>query len=259
MKNLRLTTVQSDLFWEDVPANLEMFSAKLEYLKGRTEIVVLPEMFTTGFSMNVEKFAEDMEGQTMNWMTHQSRKLGAVIIGSFIAEENGNFYNRLVWMQPDGQFHTYDKRHLFTLLGEEKQFTAGDEKLVVEWKGWKVCPLICYDLRFPVWSRNTEDYDLLIYIANWPEKRHLHWKTLLRARAIENQCFTVGVNRIGKDGNGNNHEGDTAVIDYSGVVQYRVAGMEDMFTAKFTKTDLEKFRQQLNFLPDQDKFQVLPE
>jgi predicted amidohydrolase len=256
MSTLRVTTVQSVLHWENIGANLNMFSHKLSHLSGKTDLVVLPEMFTTGFSMNAAHLSEHVDGQTMQWLEAQSRKLNAVITGSFIATENGRYFNRLVWMRPDGSFETYDKRHLFTLAGEHEIYTAGQKRLVTEWKGWKICPLICYDLRFPVWSRNNENYDLLIYTANWPERRSYHWKQLLVARAIENQCFVAGVNRLGTDGMNLNYTGDTSIVDFSGKIQYQVSDVEDVFTANLMMKDLQAYRKSLQFLADQDKFEI---
>ena len=256
MQDLRITTIQSTLHWEDKPANLAMFDKKMEGLAGTTDLVVLPEMFTTGFSMKAPVFAEGMEGRTMNWLWAKADEIGAVVTGSFIVNDNGKYYNRLVWMQPDGEFEYYDKRHLFTLAKEDKAYDAGHKKLVAEWKGWRACPMICYDLRFPVWSRNVEGYDLLIYVANWPQTRRHHWQQLLTARAIENQVYVVGVNRMGSDAKGLDYSGDTSVIDYSGEVLYRAANVEGIFTCEISRAKLAAFRQKLNFLADQDKFKI---
>ena len=257
MENLRITTVQSILHWEDITANLSMFDEKLKGLEGTTDIIVLPEMFTTGFSMDARALAETMEGRTMQWLGQKAAQIGAVVTGSFIVQENGAFYNRLVWMQPDGGFKHYDKRHLFTLAKEDAAYQPGATKLIVEWKGWRVCPLICYDLRFPVWSRNTEGYDLLIYVANWPDKRSYHWCQLLVGRAIENQSYVVGVNRTGSDEKGFDYSGGTSVIDYSGNVLYRVSNQEDVFTGILQYNELVSFRKKLAFLDDKDKFEII--
>ena len=256
MKALRLTTIQSSLHWEDIPANLEMFDQKLQALSGKTDIVVLPEMFTTGFSMEAKKLAESMDGSTIDWMLKQSKTIKSVILGSFIAVENGNYYNRLIVAFPEGDYKIYDKRHLFSLAGEHLTFTAGNELLVFEWKGWKICPLICYDLRFPVWSRNTDLYDLLIYTANWPDRRRQAWKALLAARAVENQSYTVGVNRVGNDGTGFSYAGDTSVIDYNGNVLYRASDTEGVFTIELFLEKQIEFRNRLQFLPDRDVFEI---
>ncbi|MFQ5445602.1 MAG: amidohydrolase [Saprospiraceae bacterium] len=256
-ENLRITTVQSALHWENPAANLAMFTEKLKGLEEQTDVVILPEMFTTGFSMNATALAEEMDGPAMQWLEKQAARLGAVVTGSFIAEEEGRYYNRLVWMQPGGTFETYDKRHLFTLAGEHETYTAGIKKPAVEWQGWRICPLICYDLRFPVWSRNAEGYDLLIYMANWPGKRGFHWRQLLMARAIENQTFVVGVNRVGEDENGHVYAGDTSVIDYSGKLIYRVSGAEDVFTTALSLLAQKDYRRTLQFLPDRDDFHIV--
>lgn len=257
MKNLRISIVQTFLYWENIPENLNALSAKLAKLKGETDLIILPEMFTTGFSMNAEELAESMNGDTMKWLKEQSAALSAAITGSFIIKEEGKFYNRLIFMQPNGQYEYYDKRHLFTLAKEDKIYQAGHQRLTFDWIGWKICPLVCYDLRFPVWSRNNEDYDLLIYVANWPETRKLHWSALLKARAIENQAFTIGVNRVGEDGNGYQYSGESTLIDYSGVVIYCVSKTEDIFTTQLSKEEQSTYRNKLNFLPDRDSYQIL--
>lgn len=257
---LRVTTIQTDLFWEDKKANLEKFDNLLAN-DLQTDIVILPEMFTTGFSMNPEPFAEPMNGETMIWLHQKARQLNAAITGSFIATEivNGKnvFFNRLVFMQPDGNFSYYDKKHLFSLAGEHQFYTAGSERVLIDWRGWRICPLICYDLRFPVWSRNRvqSPYDLLIYVANWPQRRVKAWESLLIARAIENQCFTIGVNRIGNDGNGLPHSGSTSVIDFSGERLYFLSGTEGVETITLSKENLRNFRKNLPFLADQDNFE----
>ena len=233
-----------------------MFSERLSGLAGRTDLVILPEMFTTGFSMAAPTLAEGMDGAAMQWLREKAAELGAVVTGSFIAKENGHFFNRLVWMQPDGNFSFYDKRHLFTLAGEQHTYTPGDKMLTINLKSWKICPLICYDLRFPVWSRNTEGYDLLIYVANWPEARSHHWKQLLIARAIENQAYVAGVNRSGTDGNGFNYSGDTSVIDFSGKTLYQVTGREEVSTLELSRGQLSDYRKKLPFLADRDEFEI---
>jgi len=254
---LRVTTIQSIIHWENIDANLNHFSKKLDGLKGKTDLIILPEMFTTGFSMEPANLAEPMNGKTMLWLREKATELNAVVTGSFIAIENKRYFNRLVWMQPDGNFQTYDKRHLFTLAGEDKNYQQGIQKLIIEWKGWKICPLICYDLRFPVWARNIENYDLLIYTANWPITRSNAWKTLLEARAIENQCYVVGVNRIGQDGSKLSYGGHSSVIDFGGQVLNRVAEIENVSTIELSKEKMDAFRNKLNFLADRDHFQIL--
>ena len=251
---LRVTTIQSNLHWENPDANRTMFSEKIKELKGQTDLIILPEMFTTGFSMNTTELAERMDGATMQWLSQQANSVNAVVTGSFIATENGQCFNRLIWMQPDGVFFIYDKKHLFTLAKEHEHYSAGIERLIVELKGWKICPLICYDLRFPVWSRNTDDYDLLIYTASWPVMRAEAWKSLLVGRAIENQSYTIGVNRVGVDGGGYEYSGDSSVIDYTGKRLYCTSNMEDIFTATLDLEKQKHFRSKLNFLADRDEF-----
>ena len=253
---LRITTVQSALAWEDIEPNLAMFSKKLAGLAGRTDVIVLPEMFTTGFSMDAPRLAEPMNGRTMGWLSEQARLTGAVVTGSFIVKEGFSFFNRLVWMRPDDSFEHYDKRHLFSPAAEHETYTAGQKKLITEWLGWEICPLICYDLRFPVWSRNVEGFDLLLYMANWPDRRSHHWKCLLMARAIENQCFVAGVNRCGTDGVGFHYTGDSTVVDYSGKILHQVADVEDVFTISLSLEMLRDYRSSLQFLADKDEFEI---
>ena len=257
MQNLRVTLIQSDLHWENPDANRTMFSEKIKQVKGQTDLIILPEMFTTGFSMNASQLAETMDGATMKWFSQQANYVNAVVTGSFIATENGEYFNRLIWMQPDGTFFIYDKKHLFTLAKEHQTYCAGTQRLIVELNGWKICPLICYDLRFPVWSRNTEDYDLLIYTASWPVMRAEAWKSLLVGRAIENQSYTIGVNRVGVDGGGFEYSGDSSVIDYAGKRIYCTSNMEDVFTASLNFVKQKTFRTKLNFLADRDDFHFI--
>lgn len=253
---LRVSLVQCSLQWEDKTANLSRIEALISGLEGRTDLVILPEMFSTGFSMQAAALAEPMDGPTMNWLALQAGRLGAVVTGSFIAAEKGRFHNRLVWMSPGGNFSTYDKRHCFSPAGEQDHYTPGERHLIAEVKGWKVMPLICYDLRFPVWSRNVQGYDLLVYVANWPEKRSLAWNSLIQARAIENQVYTIGVNRVGTDGNGISHSGDSAVVNYLGEVMHRSSGGEDVFTLDLSFTEQQAFRRAWPFLADRDSFEL---
>lgn len=211
-------------------------------------------MFNSGFSMNTEKLAEEMGGKTMNWMKQQAEKFDCVITGSMIIKENGKYYNRLIWMRADGSYETYDKRHLFGLGNEDKSYTAGTSKLFVELKGWKIFPAICYDLQFPVWLRNTENYDLLLLVANWPEKRSLHWRTLIPARAIENQAYVVAVNRVGHDGNEIYHNGNSMCIDPTGNVVYYKPNDEDLYTFSINREEVVKARRIHPFLKDADTF-----
>ena len=256
MNTLKVSIIQSRIQWENKPANLDNFAHKIRSIGKGSDLIILPEMFTTGFSMNARGLAEPMEGKTIKWLKEQAASQNAVITGSFIATENGSFFNRLVWMQPDGQYLTYDKRHLFTLAKEEQTYTAGKVKQIFNYKGWSICPQICYDLRFPVWSRNVEDYDLLFYVANFPAKRRDAWKALLKARAIENQVYTIGVNMVDVDGNDIYYSGDSSVIDYNGEILYQVAHIEDCFTIKLSRQKQEHFRSKLQFLPDRDDFEI---
>lgn len=257
---MRISIIQSALQWEDPAANRHDFSSKMSALRGTTDLIVLPEMFTTGFSMQAAQLAEPMDGPTVQWMQHEARTLNAAITGSFICVENGQYFNRLLWVFPDGRLEKYDKRHLFGLAGEGNYYTSGTQRLLVEWRGWRVCPLVCYDLRFPEWSRNnahaTENsgYELLIYVANWPARRNTHWKSLLTARAIENQAFTVGVNIFGTDGTGLEYTGDSAVIDFGGHTLCRISGQEGVFTTELSLAALQHYRQQLPFLQDGSGF-----
>ncbi|HLP53211.1 MAG TPA: amidohydrolase [Chitinophagales bacterium] len=260
MNNLRISLIQSYLHWENIPANLAMFSEKIDTLQP-TDLIILPEMFSTGFSMNAQQLAEEMHGQSVQWMQKIARQKQCAVTGSLIITEEDSYYNRLVWVNPDGSVQTYDKRHLFSLSDEPKVFSPGSERLIVELKGWKICPLVCYDLRFPVWSRNglnsetgEPQYDLLVYVANWPERRSHAWKSLLTARAIENQSYVVGVNRVGADASGINHTGDSMVIDALGKTIYHKADEEDIFTCELSYEELKKLRSQLPFLKDADAF-----
>ena len=256
---LKVTLIQSDLFWENKEKNLEQFSKKIDAITVPTDLIILPEMFTTGFSMCPETFAEPMEGPTIKWMQATAHKKNCVVTGSFICEEKGNYYNRLIWMNADGSFTKYDKRHLFSMGNEHHHYTAGQEKLIVTLKGWKICPLICYDLRFPVWARNSKNnpYDLLIYIANWPQRRSFAWTTLLLARAIENQCYVIGVNRVGNDGNEIVHSGDSAVINAMGEIINKITPQEEAATTvTLAHAPLMEFRNLFPALSDSDSFEV---
>jgi omega-amidase len=257
MNDLTIALIQTGLFWEAPEKNRLSFTKKLDSLPEGVDLIVLPEMFTTGFSMQPEGLAERMDGPTLLWMKEQARKHNAILTGSLIVEEDKQYYNRLIWMCPDGSFSFYDKRHLFTLAGEHHHYSAGARRPLMEWKGWKVMPQICYDLRFPAWSRNTNGYDLLLYVANWPTPRREHWKKLLIARAIENQAYVIGLNRVGEDGNGHTYSGDSSVVDFSGEVLYRASGVEDLFVVKLSKDSQEAFRQRFAFLNDQDRFEFL--
>src|SRR5680860_28794 len=214
---LNIAAIQTQLYWEDRESNLNHLQKMMKNLEDETlDLVILPEMFTSGFTMNAAKCAEKEEGVTLDWMRKQAVLLESAITGSIIIEEDNQYYNRLYFVWPDGKYASYDKRHTFSYAGEDQVFSRGHKRLIVDYKGWKICPLICYDLRFPVWSRNTEEFDLLIYVANWPESRTQAWDTLLSARAIENLCYTIGVNRIGQDGNGISYVGHSSAYDPQG-------------------------------------------
>lgn len=252
---LRVTLIQSHLHWENAVANRQHFTEILAGLKGETDLVVLPEMFTTGFSMNAKTLAEPKDGPTIHWMRAEAKKYKVAITGSVIIEDNGLYFNRLFFVFPDGNFQQYDKKHTFTLAKEHKTYTAGRTKLVVSYKGWSLCPLICYDLRFPVWARNTEAYDVLLFVANWPKVRIAAWDTLLKARAIENMSYCVGLNRVGLDGNGYEYNGHSAIYDVLGA-QMTTTDFEKDFvqTVVLDKLHLQKQREQLQFLNDRDAF-----
>jgi len=255
MENLKVTLYQSYLFWENIDKNLYNIEVKLSSVRRSTDLIVLPEMFSTGFTMRADKLAEPMEGKTMTWMNKIAKQNNCVVTGSLIIKENNLFYNRLIWMRPDGTYEHYDKKHLFAMAKENETYTEGEKKLIVELKGWKICPVICYDLRFPVWLRNrNSEYDLLLIAANWPERRVEHWRILINARAIENQAFVIGVNRVGHDGNDINHTGDSTCVDPNGNVIYHKQFDEDIYTVTLVADELKKTRRTLPFLRDADEF-----
>jgi predicted amidohydrolase len=254
---MKLALVQLPLVWEDPKSNRVNIEQKINAIESGTDLIVLPEMFTTGFTMQPERVAETMNGETIQWMQSLAKAKNAAITGSLIIVEEGKYYNRLVFVFPTGEIQQYDKRHLFTLAGEDGVFTSGTSKVVIEYKGWKICPLICYDLRFPVFSRNTENYDLLIYVANWPKTRINAWDTLLQARAIENMSYTIGVNRLGVDDNNLEYVGHSQVVDYLGNPVIEPQTTEGVFITELDKDSLRETRKKLNFLIDQDLFKLL--
>lgn len=259
MNDLKITIIQSNLHWENKEENLKMFSQKIESVSEQTDLIVLPEMFTTGFSMCPELFAEPMSGNTVAWMKEKAKEKNCVITGSFICEEGGKHFNRLVWMNVNGDYSVYDKRHLFRMGDEDNHYGQGQKKIIVELKGWKICPLICYDLRFPVWARNTKEnlYDVLIYVANWPERRAHPWKSLLVARAIENQSYTIGVNRVGNDGNDIYHAGDSVALNFKGEAISKIeSGKEVIETVTLKYVDLTEFRKMFPVMLDADDFEI---
>jgi omega-amidase len=296
MQDLSVTLIQTDLFWENPTANLANLEEKIAQIATPTDLIILPEMFNTGFTMNVKSVAEPMNFTTFKWMKQQAKQAQAVVMGSFIVKEGENIYNRLLWMRPDGSYETYDKRHLFRMGGENNHFAGGTERLIVELKGWRICPLICYDLRFPVWSRNvlkeevrqetggkevgrngdgiqeieegnthdlrphtsylSLDYDLLIYVANWPAVRSQVWDILLQARAIENQSYCIGVNRVGRDGMDLDYSGNSAVIDFKGNQTFYQKDSEIIHNQILSKKELEDFRTKFPAYLDADFFSV---
>jgi omega-amidase len=264
MSTLTVTTIQADLHWEDKPATLRRLEEKIDGIGVHTELVILPEMFPTGFSMRPEALAERMDGPTLSWMRSVAARKKVILTGSLIIEEDGSYFNRLIWMLPTGQYGCYDKRHRFAYAGEDAHYAAGQKRLVASVKGWRVLLLVCYDLRFPVWSRQQPpeqtalEYDLIIYVANWPERRSHAWKTLLQARAIENQSYVAGVNRVGDDGNKIAHCGDSMIIDPLGETLYHAAQKEEVFTLTLTKEHLETTRQRFPFWKDADQFYIEP-
>lgn len=253
---LRISLLQPDLHWEDPAANRRWLEEQFGPLAGRTDLVVMPEMFTTGFTMQAAAHAEPARGTTFEWMRQWAERLQAALTGSIIVEEDGRYFNRLIWMEPDGTCHTYDKRHLFTLAGEHEHYSPGRERLIVNYRGWRILPLICYDLRFPVWSRNRDDYDMLIYVANFPALRQHAWRSLLTARAIENQAFTVAVNRVGRDANDYDHAGDSGIIDYQGQWRVKLHGHPAVHTQTIALEEQQAFRRRFAFLADRDEFSL---
>lgn len=266
MPDLTVTLIQTALHWENIDANLAMFSEKINRINQPTQVVILPEMFSTGFSMKPEKLAETMDGKAVQWMRATAAAKKLILTGSLIIEENGQYYNRLIWMLPNGQMGIYDKRHLFAYAGENDHYSPGKKRLIAKVNGWKICLNVCYDLRFPVWTRqqlinNDEDlvpeYDVLLYVANWPAKRSLAWNSLLQARAIENQAYVIGLNRVGADGNDYAHQGDSSIIGPLGEMIYKKSFDEDIFTYTLSKQQLDESRQHFPFLADADHFKIL--
>ncbi|WP_425234854.1 amidohydrolase [Ulvibacterium sp.] len=252
-KELTIALVQSPLFWEDPERNRKLFSKKIETISGQVDLIILPEMFTTGFTMHPESIDANEGIQTVKWMQRQAAKKNVAIVGSIIVQEDGRYFNRLYFVEPGGGLAIYDKRHTFTLAGEDKVYNAGEKKVLVEYKGFRLYPLICYDLRFPVWSRNTENYDALIYVANWPKPRITAWDTLLKARAIENMAYCIGVNRIGQDETGHEYIGHSAVYNCLGE-QLMFSEKEAVLQVTLCKEHIKSTRDKLKFLDDRDRF-----
>ena len=259
MNELNICLIQSDIHWEDKTANLHHFESIIRHIHN-ADLIILPEMFTTGFSMNAEALWEDPEAETLQWMRQMSQISGAAITGSWIVKDMGKFFNRLYFVKPDGDYQCYDKRHLFTLAGEEKVYTAGTEKLVLEYKGWRIVPFICYDLRFPVWIRNVEEADLIIFVASWPERRAKAWSSLLKARAIENMCYVAGLSRIGVDDDGINHIGASVVLnEFGDEVLELTNAVQDVQSITLQKDRMLRSREKFSFLSDRDRFQIQPD
>ncbi|MET0759903.1 MAG: amidohydrolase [Flavobacterium sp.] len=253
---MKIALIQASLIWENPQANRAYFSEKINAIQEKLDLIVLPEMFTTGFTMNPISVAETMQGETISWLKTLTKSKNIAITGSLIIKENNQFYNRLVFIFPSGELQYYDKRHLFTLAGEDKTYTKGTDKLIVDYLGWKICPLICYDLRFPVFARNMEDYDLLIYVANWPEPRINAWDALLKARAIENMSYVIGLNRIGEDQNKHNYPGHSQALDCLGNYLIAPNEQEDVFITFLDKQKMLETREKFGFLNDRDLFSI---
>jgi omega-amidase len=257
MRDLTVTLIQTELRWEDIEANLALFDDQIDGLREDTDLIVLPEMFTTGFTMNVENLAQDMTGSSVKWIQDKSRQKNADIVGSLIIKENNRYFNRLIWTKPEGTLFEYDKRHLFRMAREDSVYSAGNKTLTVELNGWKIRPFVCYDLRFPVWTRNIENqYDVAIFIANWPEKRSPHWNLLLKARAVENQCYVVAVNRVGVDGKGYSYSGDSSIIDPLGNVVFQKRHEICTYTTALSHSILQVYRKEFPAWKDADTFKI---
>jgi len=254
---LNISVFQFDIIWENPVANRAKIDDWLEKISRKSDVIFLPEMFTTGFSMNVAELAESMDGETIRWMKQSSADHHCALSGSLIIREGDRFFNRLLFVQPSGEIQFYDKRHLFTMANEESHFQRGNERLIVDYKGWRICPLICYDLRFPVWARNRNEYDILVYSANWPQARNEVWNTLLKARAIENQSYVVGANRVGVDGSLISYMGNSQLIDPKGHILASIGDHhKGVVSAGFSYTELMQFRNTFPVLNDADHFTI---
>jgi omega-amidase len=254
---MKIALIQTSLSWENPMENRSHLVQKINGFMEEVDLIVLPEMFSSGFTMNPKAVAETMQGETVLWLQHLAKAKNCAITGSLVIEENGNYYNRLVFVFPNGDIKTYDKRHLFTLAGEHQFYSAGEDKLIINYKGFKICPLVCYDLRFPVFSRNVEYYDVLLYVANWPKPRVNAWDILLRARAVENMCYTIGVNRIGTDNNNHKYIGHSQVVDFLGEYVLEPQEADAVFIVELDKAKLLETREKLTFLIDRDTFEII--
>ncbi len=253
---MKTALIQSAIIWENPEANRNYFEQKINTISESIDLIVLPEMFTTGFTMNPETEAETMDGKTMGWLQSLAKAKKTAITGSLIVTDNNNFYNRLVFVFPSGEIQFYDKRHLFTLAGEDKVYTSGTQKLIVDYLGWRICPLVCYDLRFPVFARNVENYDLLLYVANWPKPRINAWDILIKARSVENMCYTIGVNRNGVDNANLEYVGHSQAVDFLGNYILEPQEAEGVFIVEFDKEKMNNARNKLGFLNDRDSFEI---
>jgi predicted amidohydrolase len=253
---MKIALIQTELSWENPNENKDLLQEKINAISQYVDLIVLPEMFTSGFTMNPKNVSQTMQGDAISWLKETAKSKDCAITGSLVIEENGNYYNRLVFVFPSGEIQTYDKRHLFTLAGEDKVYTSGKEKLIIEYKGFKICPLICYDLRFPVFARNVEDYDVLIYVANWPKPRVNAWDILLKARAVENMSYVIGVNRVGTDNNNLEYVGHSQAIDFFGNYMQEPQEIEGIFVVELDKNEMLETRKKLAFLNDKDEFRI---
>lgn len=253
---MKIALIQSDLYWEDALKNRNNFESKLNQIDSEVDLIVLPEMFSTGFTMNALAMAEAMDGETILWMKSVAKQRNCAVTGSLIITENNQYYNRMLFVFPSGEIQYYDKRHLFTLAGEDRTYTSGTEKVIVDYLGWKICLQVCYDLRFPVFARNIENYDLLLYVANWPKVRTNAWDILLKARAVENLSYVVGVNRIGLDAHNYEHIGHSQVVDFLGNYILEPQETEGVFIVELDKNVMLETRKKLDFLSDKDVFQI---
>jgi len=253
---MKIALIQSDLYWEDALKNRKSFESKINKIDSQVDLIILPEMFSTGFTMNALTMAEAMEGETILWMKAVAKQKNCALAGSLIVTENKQFYNRMLFVFPSGEIKHYDKRHLFSLAGEDRTYTSGTEKVIVDYLGWKICLQVCYDLRFPVFVRNIENYDLILYVANWPKVRTNAWDILLKARAVENLSYVVGVNRIGLDAHNYEHIGHSQVVDFLGNYILEPQETEGVFIVELDKTVMLETRKKLDFLSDKDDFQI---
>ena len=253
---MKIALIQSNLYWEDASKNRNNFESKINQVNSEVNLIVLPEMFSTGFTMNASAVAETMQGETVLWMQSIATQKNAAITGSVVIVENEKYYNRMLFVFPSGEIQYYNKRHLFSLAGEDQTYTSGTQKVVIDYLNWKICLQVCYDLRFPVFARNVENYDLLLYVANWPKVRTNAWDILLKARAVENLSYVVGVNRIGLDAHNYEHIGHSQAVDFLGNYILEPQETEGVFIVELEKNAMLKTRKKLDFLSDKDVFKI---